>query len=365
MKTMNPIEKEETDFRNTVTSRALALIRWPLIMCIVAVHVFPPVPVMVNGVVYDPSSYWLTGMLWKLVEGFLTENEVTPFFFISGYLFMVGADMTKARYRAKLQRRVQSLLIPYIIWNILAVLHMALFDQETFATYSWRGLLVGFVMRGRTGYPHDAPLWFLRDLMLCMLMLPVVLPMIRKWNIRPILLMWLACVGLYMFPSSYPLLLCSAMCFFYWGVYMATNTDNLEAYFKQWRCVPCLYVCLSILFVVIEPYSHAVAMIVKCLNMVVVIPLAVNAACWFVRKGYKANRFLTTATFFVFAAHYIVLKHFRTLAMWLFRPDGEWTMLAAMWACYFLLLGILLGCYFLFMQTVPAFARLLIGKRSA
>lgn len=81
---------EKDDFRNTVTSKALALIRWPLVMCIVAVHVFVPVSVTVGGEVYDVGASSLNMGLWRFVKGFISENGVATFFFISGFLFMTG-----------------------------------------------------------------------------------------------------------------------------------------------------------------------------------------------------------------------------------------------------------------------------------
>ena len=43
-------------FRDSITSRGLALVRWPLVMCIVAVHVFADSPFVAGGIDYTPGT---------------------------------------------------------------------------------------------------------------------------------------------------------------------------------------------------------------------------------------------------------------------------------------------------------------------
>lgn len=363
---MTPIEKN--DFRDTVTSKALALIRWPLVMCIVAVHVFVPVTVTVGGEVYDVGASSLNMGLWRFVKGFISENGVATFFFISGFLFMTGPAMNREVYRSKVSRRVHSLLVPYVIWNVLAllcVIFVALPGAHASAGMSVGHMIKGFVMKNMLGYPHDAPLWFIRDLMVCIAVLPAMgLIMRRKWGWWMVVLLGAACFWLYTRPTSYPLLLVSALFFFYWGAYMASSGRDLYAVFRPLQ-VPCLvlYPLLGVIYMVVEPFSHEWAMIVKCCNLLVVIPLAVNIACWFVNRGCSANRFLTSATFFVFASHYVVLAYFRPMLVGVIRPGSEAGMLLTFVAGYFLLLGALLGIYFLLTRFTPRVARILTGKR--
>lgn len=221
-------------------------------------------------------------------------------------------------------------------------------------------------MKNMLGYPHDAPLWFIRDLMVCIAVAPAMgLIIRRKWGWWMVVLLGAACFWLYTRPTSYPLLLVSALFFFYWGAYMTSSgRGDLYAVFRPLQ-VPCLvlYPLLGVIYMLVEPFSHEWAMIVKCCNLLVVIPLAVNIACWFVNRGCSANRFLTSATFFVFASHYVVLAYFRPLMLSAIRPGSEGGMLLTFVAGYFLLLGVLLSVYFLLTRFTPRIARILTGKR--
>ena len=353
---------ENKEFRDTVTSKALALIRWPLVMCIVAVHVFVPVSITVDGVVYDMGSSSMNAGLWRFVQGFVSENGVATFFFISGFLFMTGQAMTPARYKSKVRRRVHSLLIPYVIWNALTLLCAVVLASDGISTLS---MLKGFVMKNALGYPHDAPLWFIRDLMVCIAVVPVFGLIIRKSGWWAVAMLGVVCFWLYTRPSSYPLLLVSAMFFFYWGAFMAiSGRGDLYAEFRP-LMVPCLilYPLLGMAHVLVEPLSHEWGMLTKCCNLLVVIPLAVNVACWFVNRGYSANRFLTSATFFVFASHYVVIAYCRPLLVGAIQPKSEAGLLLTFVAGYFMLLGSLLGVYFLLTRFTPRVARILTGKR--
>lgn len=213
-------------FCNTVTSKALALIRWPLVMCIVAVHVFVPVSVTVGGEVYDVGASSLNMGLWRFVKGFISENGVATFFFISGFLFDRAGHEPRC-VPGEVRRRVHSLLVPYVIWNVLAllcVLFVALPGSDGPAGMSVGHMIKGFVMKNMLGYPHDAPLWFIRDLMVCIAVAPAMgLIIRRKWGWWMVVLLGAACFWLYTRPTSYPLLLVSALFFFYWGAYMTSS----------------------------------------------------------------------------------------------------------------------------------------------
>ncbi len=359
------------------TSQALALIRWPLIMCIVAVHVFYPATVDIHGQLTDLSSSDLYMGWWHIVRGFIMENGVATFFFISGYLFFAGGEMTMARFRTKVHRRIHSLLIPYILWNAIAVLFLCMlalplfnslvpgFDlSEHFPT--WKQYVKGFFMHSFAGYPHNPPLWFIRELMVCVAVVPVFNAIMKRTGIVLPVLLGILCCYLYTRPSDYFLLLVSALFFFYFGAWLGMRGHDLLRFFARWK-VPCiiLYPLLGILFIWLDGPYPRMAMFVKSINLMVVIGLAVNIAGYCVhRHNLRANRFLNGATFFVFAAHYIGLDYFRKAVFAAFHPTGELGYLATMFAVYFFLLAELLLVYWLLTRLAPPLARVLTGKRT-
>ncbi len=129
--------------------------------------------------------------------------------------------------------------------------------------------------------------------------------------------------------------------------------------------VPCLvlYPLLGGLLMVLYPANESMAMVVKCLSLIVVVPLVVDIACWCAGRGMVANRFLTGAAFFVFASHCIVLFHFKVLVFYLVQPRSEAAMALTFVCMYVLLLGFLLGTFAILKRVFPAIANLLTGKR--
>ena len=181
-------------------------LRLPMIIGIVYCHThfFKYIPAeqlsqltLTNSTIY--VGYWLIGKIF------------TPtFFFISGYLFFRQHTLDRATYIGKLQRRVYSLLIPYLIWNALMLLIMWLQEKWLGTTSERMGCLSEYGLKeylyaffdctqswsfsGDVGQPANIPLWFLRDLMIMMVASPLfyILTKAKKW-VTPCVLFLIYC----------------------------------------------------------------------------------------------------------------------------------------------------------------------------
>ena len=118
-----------------------------------------------------------------------TVNIAVPiFFFISGYYFFHGKELTLTLYKEKLIRRFHTLLIPYILWNLVPFFNIIggnlfsiLFRGKSFEalhTYLsdiwdigiwriWWNITAGTM-------PYDSPLWYVRDLMFMCILSPII-----------------------------------------------------------------------------------------------------------------------------------------------------------------------------------------------
>jgi len=110
----------------------------------------------------------LSVILWGGIIGCI---GVPLFYFISGYLFFQGEGFTKKIYKEKIIRRVKTLLIPYLCWNLIAyflyafVIGSIRYDQ--FLQSFW-------VIPQNVGHsPANGPLWFLRTLIILSLISPI------------------------------------------------------------------------------------------------------------------------------------------------------------------------------------------------
>ena len=112
----------------------------------------------------------------KYVQEVLTE-EITriavPFFFlISGYLFFINADGSWAFFRNKMKRRVNSLVIPYILFSILGGLFWAVFKGDDVVSTVLSSILIVPKV-----FYH---LWFLHDLIIMVFLSPLLYFIIKK-----------------------------------------------------------------------------------------------------------------------------------------------------------------------------------------
>jgi peptidoglycan/LPS O-acetylase OafA/YrhL len=128
--------------------------------------------------------------LQDLISGGLAKAGVPLFAFISGFLFFRNAPTTAVTdwFLDKGRRRLRSLLVPYLAWSGLGLAFYWLLGQIPWTQ--------PFVARQWVAYDHILdvayhwlwlpvayPLWFVRDLMLSLLLSPVLLWAIRRFGI--------------------------------------------------------------------------------------------------------------------------------------------------------------------------------------
>lgn len=165
---------------NTVDfTNAISLLRFPLAVLVVYLHSRPEVIGAGANLECMPILHSLT----TLISGNITRIAVPAFFFISGYLFFLNMERWDwGRYIDKLRRRVHTLVVPFIVWNLLVF--GLYFCIQTFAPsliYNEHELIRNY---GISDYLNafgfnlfDEPicyqLWFIRDLIVLVLLSPL------------------------------------------------------------------------------------------------------------------------------------------------------------------------------------------------
>lgn len=119
------------------------------------------------------------------------QTCVPSFYIISGYLFFINIGRPSATYLHKLKSRVRTLLIPYLVWNsICAALFVIKVKYLGFpglgiiedGTIDWGKFFLGFIYRQQAdGYPFAFAFYFIRNLMLFVLLSPTVWFISRRW----------------------------------------------------------------------------------------------------------------------------------------------------------------------------------------
>ncbi|TXK75408.1 acyltransferase family protein [Mesonia sp. HuA40] len=151
------------------------------------------VVVLLHSVSMDTNSSELT--FFKYLEYLLSlqlaQLAVPCFFMISGYLFFIKLKKdevwTLNNYGLKLKKRVNTLLVPYILWCLIwfgiIYLLQTLPVTKTFFNQPLYSLSTKEFIYNLIVYPLNYPFWFLRELMLYVIITPIIYILIRKFNL--------------------------------------------------------------------------------------------------------------------------------------------------------------------------------------
>jgi hypothetical protein len=111
------------------------------------------------------------------------------FFVISGYLYFLNINnLSWEAYLSKTNKRFLTILLPYISWNIIALM----LSPSHLTSLSLYDILQGFWGQGKGFFPWNSPLWFLRDLMIVQLLTPLIYIIIKEtkyWFVGLLLLL--------------------------------------------------------------------------------------------------------------------------------------------------------------------------------
>ena len=328
-----------------------------------AVHVFTPLPQIYDGAGF-PAADWF----FRFVRAFIKDQSVPVYFFIAGYVFFLGMSLTMDSYMGKIRRRCHSLLIPYIVWNAVAILYVlkvmlpGMGAVSDFADTSQLDLslssfiesfwddsygIIPYVNSCNDGtFPIDKPLWFVRDLMLMALVSPAFYALYKLPRITTrIVLAGATLVWAVKIPGLGHLAqLLEAFVFFAWGGYLSYHKRDM------------------ILF--LAPLWPQAMTYVKSVNIVVGLFFFYNISAWLVSHGRcRASAFLSSASFFIYCGHFIILDPVARRVFALTGSGGDMAVMCGYLLTYTVIIGILLGAYALMRRYTPRFLALFTGGR--
>jgi len=197
---------------DTILSQTVDWLRFPLVIGVVFIHCYShdfDMEAMHNApFAADNIFLWLQMIIKRCLAGL----AVPCFFLFSGYYFFYKMRRFGwQEYKTKVRKRFHTLLVPFLLWNMLFVADILLkknaaffvkgkplsniivWLQENSYHLFWDYTRLGVetnILGGsidRFG-PIDAPLWFLRDLIVLMLLSPCVYFLIKRLKIYIIIL---------------------------------------------------------------------------------------------------------------------------------------------------------------------------------
>lgn len=147
------------------TSRRIRIARVLCILAVVWVH-SPP-----YGDRVPTAAFTSDGVVWLIREMF-ARSSVPLLSVISGYL---AIRLDKGSYPTIIRKKFFTLIVPLFLWNLIGLANKVL-QTGTFPSLIYLPKL----LLGVTGYPMLLPLYFLRDVFVCNLLLPILLLGVRR-----------------------------------------------------------------------------------------------------------------------------------------------------------------------------------------
>lgn len=281
-------------------------------------------------------------------------------------------------YLKKLKKRIKSLLLPYIFWNLIAVALLFLaqylmadnllsgrsklvvdyrpsdwlwsfWDTSKINTYQVKSL------------PANSPLWFIRDLMVAVIVSPLIYLIIRRIGIYAVIaigLFWL--INPYYYKPG-----CSSVCFFFFslGAYFSIKNKNFIDFVKP---ALSMVIPLYILIVVTASWLFYTSWYSDLygIGILVGMVLALSLTAHCIEKGtWRPNAFLVKSSFFIFAYHRLPLVLVIKLLFVVVQPQSEASLLLLYIACPALTIVFGLFIYRIASKLFPKGTALISGGR--
>lgn len=324
---------------------------------------------------YDfPMLHYLSNLFSQV----LARVAVPMFFFMSGYLFFYKTGtFDKSVYRYKLKRRCKSLLIPYLFWNLLWASVYAAFanfpatskffanpDSLTFNFELLKRALIG-ADDPVSVHPIVYPFWFIRDLIVCVIISPILHFIVSKTRWTGIALLGLAWflrlripyIGIRGFSTF-------ALFFFSAGAWFSVRAIDVVDRVKNFKIILVLYpICAAADLLAKDTayslYIHSAGILAGIVFWLVL------TATMLEKNWIRPVPFLSSASFFIFAVHepWLLSPLKRAVFAPYIQKAGDFELCAIyfMTAAAVTVLG--LAIYAILKRLFPRFTAIITGGR--
>ena len=240
--------------------------------------------------VYRLEHFWGDG---------IGQIAVPGFFMISGYLFY--RDFSWKKLGEKWQRRIRSVLTPYILWNFLYYL-----GYVTASRLPWLCDVVGkgvipldlyTAVDAVINYTYNYVFWYLFQLILLILSAPLLYPVLRRpWSrgVFLLFLWWVVAAG-----KTLPLVNADALIYYASSASVALAGKRMEI---NPKC--------GLIFLAAAPFAYYFGLRTGFVPCFVLCRLAAVAGLWIVVPGDclpEAREFMK-GNFFLYGVHFALVR---------------------------------------------------------
>ena len=314
-----------------IQSKTIDWLRFPLTVAVIFIHMNPEISM--QNINYSDFTYAdIFCIIATLGSNVISHIAVPCFYLFSGYLFFYKIEtFNKSIYFNKMRKRINTLIVPYILWNILLIMITilgksvkmngdALIYINELSDFGilrlfwncseWGSNNINFLGWGIPNYgPVLLPLWFLRDLIMMVIISPLIYIFIDRTKIFGIIFLWI----LYytkiwiIIPGFSSALFLSALCYFSLGAFFSINGRTfIESFRKKstlWFIIAFISLILSTYFdgSDLKKYFMPVYITSGAISLINIVSYLTA------ENKLSISTHLSKASFFIYTTHSIVL----------------------------------------------------------
>ena len=360
-------------------SQRIAILRFPLIIGVIFIHSSGSIINFSTGNIGLETVPFLSSLIQNFISNGLARIAVPMFFLISGFLFFQNFDLRPDVIKKKLHRRVITLFIPYLLWNTFALVMYFILQSipamnEYFSGstkliihYEFYDYLNAFLgLRITANSPIAYPFWFIRDLMIVVLLSPFIWRIAKHFpytGFFSILTLWFINPQIPFFNLSY-----LGLFFFYSGAILSLKNPSItriDLYGKKILIIYLLLTALDAYFMTIQNQQGWG----EFQSRIIIFPGILSA--WYIAGILNQHGIpkrilikLSSSAFFVFAAHEpFLLAGLRKLMYKLIIPSGFLQITGIYFIAPLMTIIIALLVNMLLKKSMPALHKLINGLR--
>lgn len=283
-------------------------LRFPMIVIVTFAHSYGKVEEGFSLLASDWNTY---EFLKLLVSQTLVKVAVPVFFIMSGYLFFANVDKWDVvTYKKKILRRIKTLLLPYLIWNLLMAVKLKTFSMNMFwAFWNPAGKQIDwFGNEQLMTAPANMPLWFLRDLMVVSLLTPIIYILVRRlgyWLMAVLTVLYLSGVCAFI-----PGISAYAVFFFTLGAILSIRKMDLVEIFNRFEW-PAYGLSIILGVAMMITYSTPIfSSLMLCFRLIGAIAVFCLASRILSATNKRLPLVVCKSAYFIYLAHYVFFFSF-------------------------------------------------------
>ncbi len=343
-------------------SRVIELLRFPLIVLVVFVHMLP----FEQRVLYsnlEASNFY--NIITEMISHHLGRLPVPCFFLFSGYFFFYKiTEWNTQVYISQLKKRIKTLIIPYICWNIIYVLIIYL--KNLFFYLLGKGFDDSYIgLNGSSLYnilwtgPINFPLWYLRDLIAMTILTPLFYYFFKYTKFIGLLLILV--IYLSTIESNIPGLSTTAIFYFGLGAYMGQFKYNILKFAISYGKIAAILAITT--YYTASHINEYWVRVFLIFGIVTVFFVGYQCTIQYTTLENKLIR-LAPTVFFIYGLHMIyILGWFKGGLAKSFLSNSAWGMLFGYFIIPPLCIGLILILYRLMKKFLPKTLNTITGNR--